>query len=382
MIDSSAEARPGPADPDREGPHVSDPSPVPGPRGTTAGAAVPRSGRRAWPRLLLMALIAGGAVGGAWYYLEGRKPAEDRLVLEGNVDVRQVNLAFKVDGRIETLAVDEGDPVEAGQVLATLDARYFDDDLRLARARRDNLKAALERLEHGSRPEEIAEARASLAERQAEVENARQALARREALLPKGSVTREEYDNAKAAFREAEARTHTAAEAFRLAEIGPRREDIDAARAQLRAEEVAVSQAERRLADSRLIAPGSGVILTRARERGAIVSAGETVFALTLTSPVWVRTYVNERDLGRVRPGMSAWVRTDSARDRPYRGHVGFISPAAEFTPKTVETRELRTDLVYRLRIVVDNPDGGLRQGMPVTVTFDEPRVEGGGHGR
>ncbi len=96
------------------------------------------------------------------------------------------------------------------------------------------------------------------------------------------------------------------------------------------------------------------------------------MFALTLTSPVWVRTYVNEVDLGRVRPGMAAWVRTDTSGEKGYRGHVGFISPTAEFTPKTVETRELRTDLVYRLRIVVDNPDGALRQGMPVTVTFEE----------
>ena len=121
-----------------------------------------------------------------------------------------------------------------GQVLATLDKRYFDDELRLARARRDNLKAALARLEHGSRPEEIAEARASLAERQAALANARLALERREALMKKGSVTREEYDNARAAFQRGRGATHTAEEAFRLAEIGPRQEDIDAARAQLR----------------------------------------------------------------------------------------------------------------------------------------------------
>ena len=137
-----------------------------------------------------------------------------------------------------------------------------------------------------------------------------------------------------------------------------------------------MSQAERRLADGELIAPGAGEILTRARERGAIVSPGETVFTLTLTTPVWVRTYVNEVDLGRVQPDMPAFVRTDSAPGKTYRGHVGFISPTAEFTPKSVETRELRTDLVYRLRIVVDNPDGGLRQGMPVTVGFDESGKE------
>jgi HlyD family secretion protein len=319
-------------------------------------------------------IVAASAVGGAaWYIDHHRSDNDGRLILQGNIDVRQVNLAFKVEGRIETLAVDEGDLVEAGHVLATLDKRYFEDELRLARAQRDYQKSVLERLEHGSRPEEIAEARDTVAERQAALERTRLALKRREALLKTGSLTREEYDNALDAVREAEARFRAADEALRMAVIGPRQEDIDAARAQLRAQDASLSQAERRLADANLSAPASGMILTRARERGAIVSVGETVFTLTLTSPVWVRTYVDEPDLGRVQPGMPVAIRTDSAPDKVYRGHVGFISPTAEFTPKTVETRSLRSDLVYRLRIVVANPDGWLRQGMPVTVTLDAP---------
>jgi HlyD family secretion protein len=324
-----------------------------------------------WIRLLAV-IVAVGVLGGAgWYVYHHRETDDTRLILQGNIDVRQVNLAFKVDGRIGSLAVDEGDPVQPGHVVATLDKRYFEDELRLARAQRDYQKAVLERLEHGSRPEEIAEARHVVAERQVALDNARRALQRRELLLKKGSVAHEEYDNALDAVREAEARLRAAEEALRMAEIGPRQEDIDAARAQLQGQEASVSQAERRLADADLIAPAAGIILTRARERGAIVAAGETVFTLTLTSPVWVRTYVDEPDLGRVQPGMPVRVHTDSAPAKPYRGRVGFISPTAEFTPKTVETRALRSDLVYRLRIVVENPDGGLRQGMPVTVTFD-----------
>ncbi len=241
------------------------------------------------------------------------------------------------------------------------------------------------RLEHGSRPEEIDQAKDAVAERKALLDNARLALDRREALLKRGSITREEVDNARTAVNEADARLRSAGEALRLAEIGPRQEDIDAARAQLRAEDVAVSQAERRLADSELIAPADGIILTRSRERGAIVNSGESIVTLTMSTPVWVRTYVNEVDLGRVQPGMPATVRTDTMAGKRYRGRIGFISPTAEFTPKTVETRELRTDLVYRLRVVVDNPDGGLRQGMPVTVTLPlspvapSPSANGGG---
>jgi HlyD family secretion protein len=294
-------------------------------------------------------------------------------VLQGNIDVRQVNLAFKVDGRIETLAVDEGDPVKPGQVIATLDRRYFEDDLRLARARRDNARASLDRLEHGSRPEEIRQARAQVAQQQANLDLARANLKRGEELAASEGISKEELDQRRQTVKVNEATLRFAQEALRLAEIGPRHEDIDAGRAQLAEQHASITQLERRLADSQLLAPNAGIILTRARERGAIVQAGETVFTLTLASPVWVRTYVNERDLGLVRPDMPAMVITDSAPDRPYPAHVGFISPAAEFTPKIVETRELRTDLVYRLRVVVDNPDGGLRQGMPVTVHLDLP---------
>jgi HlyD family secretion protein len=348
--------------------HAASAAPRKGPEQPSA----PRRQRRVWPRFVLLLVLLAAAATGVWYFeFRGPPPDENRLVLEGNIDVRQVMLSFKVDGRIETLAVDEGDTVVAGQVLAALDKHYFDDELRLAQARRDAQKAALARLEHGSRPEEIAQAQAQVTEREAVVENARLLYNRQKALVDRGAVSRTEFDNTKASLDEAEARLKSAQEALRLAELGPRQEDIDAARAQLAAEGASLNQSERRLADAELIAPGAGTILTRAQERGAIVSPGEPIFTLTLTSPVWVRTYVNERDLGRIRPGMAAQITTDSGPDKPYQGHIGFISPTAEFTPKTVETRELRTDLVYRLRVIVDNDNGMLRQGMPVTVTLD-----------
>jgi HlyD family secretion protein len=322
--------------------------------------------------VLLLLAAAGGAA--TWYFAWGDHEEEDRLVLMGNIDVRQVNLAFKVDGRIKTLEVDEGDEAKAGKLLATLDKRYFEDELNLAKARRDNAAANLARLKNGSRPEEKAQARAVTADREAVLEKARRDFRRAKNLVEDSAVSREEYDTAQANLAVAEAQLKSAREAQRLVDIGPRREDIEAAQAMLDQQEAMLVQAQRRLEDSHLFAPNDGVILTRARERGAIVAPGETVFTLTLASPVWVRTYVNERDLGLLRPGMAAQVFTDSAPGRPYPAHVGFISPTAEFTPKTVETREIRTALVYRLRVVVDNPDGGLRQGMPVSVTFDLPR--------
>jgi HlyD family secretion protein len=321
--------------------------------------------------VLGVALLIAGL--GVWRFesVPAEEPAE--LTLQGNIDVRQVNLSFKVAGRIDTLAVDEGDPVKAGQVVATLERRYFEDDLRLARAQRDATAATLRRLENGSRPEEIAEARAVVAERRATLARATEDQDRAERAYNTGAASKQDLTLARATCEEAQARLKAAEQSLRLAELGPREEDIAQARAQLQAENARVVVAERNLADSELCGPNDGFILTRAREKGAIVQPGETVFTLTLATPVWVRTYVNEPDLGFVRPGMAATVTTDSAPARPYQGHVGFISPTAEFTPKTVETRELRTDLVYRLRVIVDNPDGGLRQGMPVTVRLALP---------
>jgi HlyD family secretion protein len=351
----------------------------PAPRASSGAQALPPA-RNPWPlRIVILLIIAGSGFGiYTWYRITQAARDESHLELMGNIDVRQVNLAFKVEGRIAMLAVDEGDSATVGQVLASLDKRYFEDDLRLAKARRDTAAANLARLEHGSRPEEIAAARANVAERRATQARAKQDFDRAEKLVGQGAVSREDFDRAKAALAESEARLKSMDESLRLAEIGPRQEDIDAARAQFAAEEASVIQSERRLSDADLISPSDGMILTRARETGAIVSPGEPVFTLTLTSPVWVRTYVNEQDLGRIHPGMLAEVRTDSAPKKIYHGRIGFISPTAEFTPKTVETRELRTDLVYRLRVLVDNPDNGLRQGMPVTVTLqlDPPNAD------
>ena len=339
-------------------------------------AARPEPGQpppRRWPWLAIAIVFLASLIAAAWFIFAGQDEDDTQLVLQGNIDVRQVNLAFKVEGRIETLAVDEGDLVKTGQVVATLDNRYFNDELRVARAHRSNLAANLAKLEHGSRPEEIAQARAQTADREATLARAKEDFTRAKNLVGKGAVSRQEYDQYQSALVSAEAQVNVARESQRLVEIGPRKEDIDMARAQLAEQDATIEQSERRLADSELIGPSDGVILTRARERGAIVQAGETVFTLTLAAPVWVRTYVDERDLGFVSQGIEAAVVTDTAPDRPYSGKIGFVSPTAEFTPKAVETRELRTDLVYRLRVVVDNPDGGLRQGMPVTVKLPLP---------
>jgi HlyD family secretion protein len=231
-------------------------------------------------------------------------------------------------------------------------------------------------MEAGNRPEEIAQAEALVAEREATVLNAKVTLDRAEKLLKTATGTQKTYDDALAVNRQAEAQLNSSRQALRLMKIGFRKEDIDLSRAQLAEKEAAVQVAARQLADADLIAPSAGVVLSRVREAGAIVNTGDTVFVLSLTSPVWVRSYVSEPDLGRIRPGQEVDLRSDAARARPLKGRIGFISTTAEFTPKTVETRELRTALVYRVRIVADDPEGVLRQGMPMTITT-APAIEG-----
>ncbi|MGE0768798.1 MAG: efflux RND transporter periplasmic adaptor subunit [Hyphomicrobiaceae bacterium] len=323
-------------------------------------------------RLVALVAIAAGLAGGAWWW--ARAPAANGpIALQGNVEIRQVNLGFKVAGRIAALDVDEGATVVAGQRLASLDKVYFKDTIAQLTAQRDQLKANLDKLEAGNRPEEIAQAEAAVAEREAAVANAKIALDRAKTLLDTSTGTRKAYDDAHAADRQTTAQLNSARQALRLMKAGFRKEDVAAARAQLAGAEAALRIAERQLADAELTAPNAGIILTRVHEAGAIVNPAETVLVLSLTTPVWVRSYVSEVDLGRVRPGQPVVVTTDTPGVAPIKGRIGFISTTAEFTPKTVETRELRTALVYRLRIVVDDVKGVLRQGMPVSIMVSEP---------
>jgi HlyD family secretion protein len=295
------------------------------------------------------------------------------LTLYGNVDIRQVELGFRVAGRIAELRFQEGDMVKKGDLLAVLDDRPYMDALDVAAADLAAREADLKKFSGGSRPQEIAQARANVAEREATLKNAENLVERRQALVKNGTISREAFEDSVRARDEARARLQSMRETLKLVTAGFREEDIAVATAQLAAAQARVDSAKTSLADTQLYAPESGVILSRVREPGAIVAAGATAYTVSLTDPVWIRTYVAETRLGHVAPGMKVEVFTDTSPNKPYSGQVGFISPVAEFTPKTVETADLRADLVYRVRVVVTNPDNGLRQGMPVTVRLIEP---------
>ncbi|KPH08537.1 secretion protein HlyD [Rhizobium acidisoli] len=330
--------------------------------------------------ITFLLLVAAGAA--AWWYglpekLGWLPEARREFVLYGNVDIRQVSLGFRVSGRLSELGVDEGDVVKSGTVLAKLDAAPYEFAVRSGEANASALRATLDKLKAGPRPTEIAQARAAYDESLADLENANLAYDRARQLRPQGTISEATLDQATAARAMAAARSESANEALKLLQEGSRIEDIAAADAQVKAAEATLASARTSLADTELRAPNDGVILSRVRENGAIVSPADTVFVLSLTEPVWVRSYVAEPDLGRIHPGMKVSVASDTAPDKPYEGTIGFISPVAEFTPKSVETPELRTGLVYRLRIVIDKPGTDLRQGMPVTVRLPHSQADG-----
>ena len=296
-----------------------------------------------------------------------RRQSAAMLKLFGNVEIRRVNLAFRVSGRIQEICFEEGDRVSKGDVIARLDRRPYEVALASVTARHNAAQAVLRRLENGSRPQEIEEARARLDELKASLKFAEIDYDRNRELVMHSAVTQSDVDQTLAVRDMGIAKVKQAEEKLRLLEEGARQEEIEGARALCAETEANVEQAKISLADTELAAPNDGILLTRVKEDGAVVQATETIATLSLSQTVWVYVYVDEPDLGKLAPGMKVDILTDS-RSVPYKGTVGYISPVAEFTPKNVETEKLRTDLVYRVRVLADTPDDGLRQGMPVTV--------------
>lgn len=373
-------------------------------------------------RVVLIIVILGGlavAAGLVWQRNHANGVPQ-QVVLYGNVDLRQVLLAFNNSERIAAVLVQEGDRVKQGELVARLDTSRLEPQLAQAQAQvaaqqqvverlragsrpeeiaeaRANVAAqqqVVDRLHAGSRPEEIAQARANVAAAQADVANRRANYKRAEPLVGSGTVTQEEFDGIRAVLADAEARLEYNQQALDLAVIGPRKEDIAEAEAKLaalqqvldlavagpRKEDIAQAEAQLRLAkaeerlieqqldDAKLFAPTDTVVRSRIMEPGEMASPQKPVLSLAVIDPKWVRAYVSEPQLGFVQPGMKAEVAVDSFPDRRFSGWVGFISPVAEFTPKAIQTEELRTSLVYEVRVFVDDPQNVLRLGMPATV--------------
>ncbi|MBX9346678.1 secretion protein HlyD [Chromobacterium vaccinii] len=313
--------------------------------------------------LLLAAALAGG------YYLYQREAEAARQgTLYGNVDIREVALAFRVSGRLASVQVDEGDSVQPGQILARLDVEPLKNSLNAALANEAALAARNTLMRKGSRSEDIAQARARLEAAQAAVIQSESEYRRQRDLVPAGGSSRQLLEAARSQRDQSLAQRDAAAQQLKALVAGFRPEEIAESDAQLKQARASVASARLALKDASLQSPSAGIILARAVEAGSMVQAGTPAFTLSLRQPVWVRAYVGETQLGKFAAGTEVRVSSDSHPDKTYRGVVGFVSPTAEFTPKSVETPDLRTALVYRIRVVVGDADAALSQGMPVTV--------------
>ncbi|WP_339027800.1 secretion protein HlyD [Leclercia pneumoniae] len=324
--------------------------------------------------VILAALALVAIVTGGWLWYQGHQ--DKGLTLYGNVDIRTVNMSFRVGGRLASLTVDEGDAITAGQTLGQLDKAPFENALLQAKAGVSVAQAQYDLMQAGYREEEVAQAAAAVKQAQAAYDYAQKFYQRQQGLWGSRTISANDLENARSSRDQAQATLKSAQDKLSQYRTGNRPQDIAQAKASLEQAQAQLAQAELDLRDTTLTAPANGTLMTRAVEPGSMLNAGSTVLTLSLTRPVWVRAYIDEPNLGQMQPGRELLLYTDGRPDKPYHGKVGFVSPTAEFTPKTVETPDLRTDLVYRLRIIVTDADDALRQGMPVTVTLND----GDGH--
>lgn len=324
---------------------------------------MPVSKRR---RVVLAAgIVAVAALAVYWFVTSGRGSAAAVIAVSGNIEVTSADLSFKIAGRVAERLIDEGQPVQAGQVVARLDDAELAQTVALNRAQLAAAEANLAQLEAGSRPEEIASAEAAVERSRSDLALAEANWTRQRQLYQSGVSARNEYDAAAAAYKAAQAALADTRARLNLTLAGPRKEAIDAARANVEQARQALAVAETRLGYATLVSPLTGVVISKNVEAGEYVAAGTPVITVADLVNVWLRAYIDETDLGRVQLGRPARVRTDTFPGKVYEGTVSFISSEAEFTPRAVETRKERVRLVYRVKIDIRNTDMELKAGMP-----------------
>ena len=373
-------------------------------------------------------VIVGLAAGGWLLYGNLHPQTTDRLSVSGNIELTQVNIAFKTAGRLTNLYVGEGDAVKKGQIVARLDEDQLlrqrereqaslasaeamlaeagsalrfqkastDADLELRRAEISSASFKLQELKNGSRPQEVQEAQAEVSAAQAEFDRSKKDWDRAQVLIKNDDISTSQFDDFRHRFDAAEAKLKQAKENSALVTAGPRSEAIDEAGAQVsraqaglkigeansieterRQQEITMRQAEiarsraqialieSQIADTVAVSPIDGVVLVKAADPGEILAPGTSVVTVGDIDHPWLRAYIGEKDLGRVKLGDKLKVTTDSFPGKIYDGHLTFISPEAEFTPKQIQTSEERVKLVYRIKIEIDNPRHELKSNMP-----------------
>jgi len=317
-------------------------------------------------RALLIVIIAVG-IAGLLYYLFTREQEEEATFIKvsGNIETTEVDVGFKISGRIVSRFFEEGDWVDQGKVLAKLDDEDLRSRVEVARATWKSAQARLSKLLAGSRPEEVRQAEANLHQAQFDLGNKQVQYERMKGLYERGVIAKEAFDNAETSFKIAKAALQVATENYHLVKEGPRKEDIEDARAQVDQARASVKLNETQLSYTTLYSPISGVVLVKSGEIGEVVNPGTSILTMADVENVWLKAYIPETDLSKVKWGQDVVVTTDLRPQKKYRGRISFISSQAEFTPKQIQTEKERVTLVYRIKVDISNKDRELKPGMP-----------------
>ncbi len=331
-------------------------------------------------KVIIVAVLIAAVAAAAIYYGTRHVGRQSGIIrVSGNIEVTTIELSFKLPGRVRERLVDEGESVRPGQLIARLDPEDLIHEVAGRQAEMEAARAALDELEAGYRKEEIAQAEAVLQRVTADADRLRADFARQRELFRREVISRREFEASQAAYNESRASVREAQQKLALLRSGPRRETIDQARARLRDAVAALDLARTRLGYATLTSPVGGLVLSKNIEPGEEVAPGTPVVTVGILDSVWVRAYIDETDLGKVKVGQKASVTTDSYPGKNYPGYVSFISSEAEFTPKNVQTPKERVKLVYRIKIVIPNPNRELKPGMPADGEIEIKEANGKG---
>jgi HlyD family secretion protein len=329
-------------------------------------------------RIFLVIFVVAGLSGLLFYFFTRDNKGGDTFIkVSGNIETTEVDVGFKISGRIVSRFYEEGDWVDKGKVLAKLDDEDLRQRLELAKAALRSAEARLSKLLAGSRPEEIREAEAALNQAKFDLENKQIQYERIKALFEKRVIPKEAMDNAETGYNISKAALQRAMENFQLVKEGPRKEDIEDARAQVEQARASLKLAETQYSYTVLYSPISGVVLVKSGEIGEVVNPGTPILTLGDIENVWLKAYIPETELSRVKWGQEVAVTTDLQPQKTYKGRISFISSQAEFTPKQIQTEKERVTLVYRIKVDIPNPDRELKPGMPadgkILLTSSQP---------
>lgn len=321
-------------------------------------------------KLVLGAAVIIAALVVVMVILRAPKDSGD-IKVSGTIETTMTALSFKIPGRVRERLVDEGQKVAAGQVVARLEDDEVRQELAGRKAELATAQAALAELQAGSRVEEVAQAEAAVVRYKAESRRAEDEYLRSEKLFKREVIAKRDLEQIQAARDGSAAALREASERLRQVRAGARSETRQQARARVQGAEATVSLARTRLEESTLFAPTAGIVLSKNIEPGEQVAPGTPVVTIGRLEDVWIRGYVPESDLPRIRLGQKARVTVDGLKGKTFEGSLTFIAQEAEFTPKNVQTEKERVRLVYRIKVTVPNPDMTLKPGMPADAVIE-----------